>query len=534
MIKLISIAALVALLSACEEAVVEIQIGDTGPDITAEDYEAAAGLLQGNLKGLVKNATVEPHWLSGTTKFWYKRDGDEGPEYRVVDTTSGESSTAFDHEAIADALAAALDSEVEAGSLGLTLENLDSDLSTLTGVRDGKVITCDLGQNTCEASDPPVPPAGALTSSTGRYILQAEDHNLVLTEVATQERRVLTDDGEAYRSWGKLPDTGLMVVQIKKYGMRLPPVGAQFSADDRYVVASLNDEREVGVVPFVEWVPTDGSMRPIVHEVRHPLTGDANRPDVSLWSFNLETGDRTQIEFPDDYYFGGLDGNVLGWSKEHGQAFIVARTIGSKKLALFRADLATGAVTKLIEDVSDTRAMTNTVEYNKPNIRLLGDGAEVIWYSDESGWGHLYLHDAQTGERKNAITQGNWLVQDIHAVDEVNREVYFTGGAREEGRDPYFRQLYRASFDGGEPVLLTTENADHTIPPVPTEMFAVLFSIPALEPKIRPDRGVFLDTWSTVDTPPQTARRSTEDGSLIAMIETADASGERAIHPIGA
>ncbi|MDP6970437.1 MAG: prolyl oligopeptidase family serine peptidase, partial [Pseudomonadales bacterium] len=117
-----------------------------------------------------------------------------------------------------------------------------------------------------------------------------------------------------------------------------------------------------------------------------------------------------------------------------------------------------------------------------------------------------------------------WLVQDIHAVDEANREVYFTGGAREAGRDPYFRHLYRASFDGGEPVLLTAENADHTIPPVPTEMFAVLFSIPALEPMIRPDLGVFLDTWSTVDTPPQTALRSTEDGSLIAMIETADAS----------
>ena len=215
---------------------------------------------------------------------------------------------------------------------------------------------------------------------------------------------------------------------------------------------------------------------------------------------------------------------MIGWSEYRRQAFIVARTMGSKKLALFRADLASGAVTRLIEDVSDTRAMTNTVEYNKPNIRLLGDGAEVIWYSDQSGWGHLYLHDAQSGVLKNAITQGDWGVQDIHAVDEVNREVYFTGGAREEGRDPYFRHLYRASFDGGEPVLLTAENADHTIPPVLAEVFGVLFSIPALEPMIRPDLGVFLDTWSTVDTPPQTALRSTEDGRLITMLETADAS----------
>lgn len=188
MTKLFPIVALVTLLAGCEAAEIEIQSGDTGPEITAADYEAAAALLQGNLKGLVKNATVEPHWLSGTTRFWYKRDGDSGPEYRVVDTASGEHSSAFDQGAIATALSSALDTEIETSALGLGSESLTPNLATLTAVRDGKVITCNLEENSCEASDPPVPPAGALTSSTGRYILQAEDHNLVLTEVASQER----------------------------------------------------------------------------------------------------------------------------------------------------------------------------------------------------------------------------------------------------------------------------------------------------------------------------------------------------------
>ena len=101
--------------------------------------------------------------------------------------------------------------------------------------------------------------------------------------MATGSERQLTVDGEPYMSWGKLPDSGLIVIQIKKHGLKMPPVGAQFSPDDRYLVASLNDERKVETVPFVEWVPTDGSLRPIVLEVRHPYTGDQETSESSLW-----------------------------------------------------------------------------------------------------------------------------------------------------------------------------------------------------------------------------------------------------------
>ena len=264
-----------------------------------------------------------------------------------------------------------------------------------------------------------------MPSTTGKYLLQARDHNLLLVEAASGTEQQLTQDGEPYKSWGKLPDTGLMVIQLKKAGMKLPPVGAQFSPDDRYLVASLSDERAVDTVPFVEWVPTDGSLRPIVHPVRHPYTGDSKQPLNTLWAFDLASGERRQILLPEGFYFGGMDGNVLGWSEQHSQAYVVARTYGSQKLALFRADLASGEVRKLIEEMSDTRAMSNTVEYNRSNFRIINDGAEVIWYSDREGWGHLYLYDGRSGELKNAITSGDWLVQDIHALDLAKREIYF-------------------------------------------------------------------------------------------------------------
>lgn len=67
------------------------------------------------------------------------------------------------------------------------------------------------------------------------------------------------------------------------------------------------------------------------------------------------------------------------------------------------------------------RTDLNSTSYNPPNVRYLPASQEVIWFSQESGWGHLYLCDVASGQRKNAITSGNWLVRDIVKVDESRR-----------------------------------------------------------------------------------------------------------------
>ena len=194
--------------------------------IEDNDYVAANALLEGNVQNLVKNASIAPNWLGDIGSFWYEREGEQGKEYRIVDTTSGESRTLADTADLVEAI----------------------------------------GIDLAEENEPP--PPGALPSNTGKYSLKALNHNLLLAEIETGMETQLTHDGEAYKSWGKLPDTGLMVIPAKKTGMQMPPIGTEFSPDDKFLVAALNDERNVSVMPFVEWVPTDGTLRPIVHEVR--------------------------------------------------------------------------------------------------------------------------------------------------------------------------------------------------------------------------------------------------------------------------
>jgi dipeptidyl-peptidase 4 len=71
--------------------------------VTDADYAAAAKELEGNLQGLVRNESVQPHWLDASGRFWYRRDGSRGPEFVVV-TSDGKKTPAFDHAALGRAI----------------------------------------------------------------------------------------------------------------------------------------------------------------------------------------------------------------------------------------------------------------------------------------------------------------------------------------------------------------------------------------------------------------------------------------------
>ena len=281
----------------------------------------------------------------------------------------------------------------------------------------------------------------------------------------TGEERALTSDGAPSYSWALEPFfTQMKIWPEIQPGVKWPPFQAYWSPDGRYVIAPRVDERGVGLWPYVEWVPTDGSKRPIVHNVPLPLPGDRATVKLEYFLFDLNSGQRKAIQLPQGYpelSWPARWAPVLGWSRSHGQAFILARTVGWKSGAVFRVDLATAKVTKVIEESAATRVEFSTF-WSPSNVRLIGDGAEIVWYSERSGWAHLYLYDAQSGRLKNAITGGDWAVQDLQAIDEKRREIYFTGAGREPGQDLYYRQLYRAPLDGGAEITrLSAADADH-------------------------------------------------------------------------
>src|SRR5690606_27134167 len=137
------------------------------------------------------------------------------------------------------------------------------------------------------------------------------------------------------------------------------------------------------------------------------------------------------------------------------------------------------------------------------NWRFLPASDEILWYSQRDDWGHLYLYDASTGTLERQVTEGDWNVLDVLAVDEERREVTFVGNEREPG-DPYFQYLYRVGLDDGTVRLLTPDSANHQI-------------------SLAPDGTSFVDAASTPVVPPITTLRD-RDGRALLTIEEADIS----------
>ena len=83
---------------------------------------------------------------------------------------------------------------------------------------------------------------------------------------------------------------------------------------------------------------------------------------------------------------------------------------GIRRCAYLAVDAVTGQARAIVDERSDT-----FIDYSGNFFcHWLGDD-ELIWMSERDGWNHLWLYDAKTGQVRNAITQGEWVVQGVDA-----------------------------------------------------------------------------------------------------------------------
>ena len=76
----------------------------------------------------------------------------------------------------------------------------------------------------------------------------------------------------------------------------------------------------------------------------------------------------------------------------------------------------------------------------------MDDGKEIIWASERDGWEHLYLYDGVTGEVKNQITKGDWVVRSVDRVDEAKRQIWFEAGGMNPGQGSLLHALLPHQF----------------------------------------------------------------------------------------
>ena len=100
------------------------------PHAMTARYQRAASWLQGMFNSkLVQNDVVFSHWIGQSESFWYERHLPSGKQYRLVNGRTKTNETAFDHQALAQALTVAAGIDVTADHL--PLNNVDIGLSPL-------------------------------------------------------------------------------------------------------------------------------------------------------------------------------------------------------------------------------------------------------------------------------------------------------------------------------------------------------------------------------------------------------------------
>lgn len=189
------------------------------------------------------------------------------------------------------------------------------------------------------------------------------------------------------------------------------------------------------------------------------------------------------------------------WSPDSREFYFDYNQRGHQLYRVLAVDPSTGETRVVVEETSKT-----FIDYTQKTWRhWLHASGELLWMSERDGWCHLWLYDVRTGRLKNQITTGSWPVRSVLHVDANKREIWFLASGLRAGEDPYHLHLCRVNFDGGEFCRLSHGDGNHRV-------------------EFSPNRDFFIDTYSRADCPPVTELRRSRDGSLVSVLERADAS----------
>ncbi len=421
-------------------------------------YETARQLMRGSFsKAVAFNTTVFPVWIDHSDCCWYLREKKEGKEFRFVDAKAGTNTLAFDHHKLAAALAELLEREVNANNLPFEKITINLSPRTIGFKAFDQWWQYDATSETCVEVGKPLSKREIL-SPDGRLLVFEKDHNLWLRDVKNNEERPLTTDGEAdYRygapgqAWGHGMGCGLQV---------------RWSSDSQRIFTVQRDLRGVKALPVVHHVPQDGSLRPQIEFQKFAYPGDEHVESLRLLAIDVSTGRHQPAHYaqiPVTRNTNGLfTANLAWWGKDNHQAYFVHVDRYYKYARLIAFDTDTGLTRLVFEERATTHInmMLNSDEL--PTFIPLPESDEFLWFSERSGWAHLYLYDLKSGALKHPVSRGDWLVRQTVHFDSKRREVFVQTAGRSPSRDPYYRDLVRINIDTGELFELISGDYDVT------------------------------------------------------------------------
>jgi len=453
------------------------------------DFRAAEKYGTDNIAKMVGNTSVQPTWLKKSDLFWYSYKTGDGTLWWLVDPAKKSKTQLFDVYDMASKINQMIAKPVN--HLDLPIKNLKfkDDNKSFNFEIDSFKFEYKLANKAMTIVDTiekekKKEDRWMNYNKDSTWIVFARKHNLYLMKAKDKDsvEYQLTTDGEKYYSWQADDEDTTSTKRVR--------ASARWMEDNKKLFVDRNDSRKVKDLWVINVLK---NPRPELESYRYAMPGDENVPQGELWVFDVDSkkGVKIQTDKWKDQTFG-----VELINKRTDELVFIRKDRTCAKIDVCLANTATGESKVLFSEVSEPYFNN---EYT--NLNIINDGKDMIWWSERTGFGQLYLYDGQ-GNMKNPITTGNFVVGRVVQIDTLGREVYFEGYDHEAGINPNYALIYKAKLDGSGMQLVTPEDATHSV------------SFPE-------SSKYMVDTYSRIDLAPISVLRDRK-GTVLIDLETTD------------
>lgn len=456
------------------------------------DFKSAEKFRADNLTPAYGDLSVDANWIEESDIFWYSFKTSSGKDYWYVNAAARTKRPMFDTRYMAAELRKLthhpyneLDlpiKEIKFEKKSTTKFTFQVDsIKFLFDITSQKLIIRDTIGKEKKI------PGWASYSPDSTLVAYAKNHNLFLMKAKDKDsvEIQLSNDGERYHSYARNSED---TTKNKK-----SRANVEWFKNSKKLYVEKQDERKVKDLFVIDVL---AQPRPKLETYRYSMPGEEFVPQSELVIFDVATKKRVDVDLKK---WKDQTINVFWSSQKAADKLIVMRKDRPlKNLDICLVNAENGEVSVLFSE--ETWPYFNN-EYTR--LSVLNEGNDIIWWSERTGWGQLYLYDG-TGKLKNQITDGYFVTGRIERIDTLGRMVYFETFGKEPGVHPYYSMKYKAYIDKGGMTLLTKEPANHSFSMSKSNKF-------------------FVDTYSRVDMVPKAVLRD-NNGNVLTDLQTADLS----------
>ncbi|MBT0585890.1 S9 family peptidase [Alteromonas oceanisediminis] len=320
-------------------------------------------------------------------------------------------------------------------------------------------------------------------SPKGNFISYIREQNLYVKNIASGKETAITTQGGGDIKYGMAE----FVAQEEMSRL----TGYWWSPDEQHIAFTRVDESPVDVITRSEIYADSITMI----EQKYPSAGTDN-VDIQLAIQHIGSGERQQVDLGENKDIYLARGQ---WAKDNIHFTYQVQSRNQQTLWLKAYNLSNRQQKVLITESSNTWVNLHDA------LHFLKDKQHYLWASERDGFKHLYLYHINDGLVRQ-LTQGDWVVTSLDAVDEATETVYFSG--RKD--TPIENHLYRVNLAGDDVQRISQRDGFHNV-------------------SFGDSADIYVDKFSTVNTPPQVSLHRA-DGERIAWLEENQVDENHPLH----